>query len=132
MKHSSYHKLKLDSSEKINCIRRRRWLCVRRILYKGVVAHSQQCSRHWWIDKAESDAPVSVVQSADYYLNKAVLSVSAMRTKCLSLHVEDTFQYLQPYFRVVQFSSIHCFETRITVLLLLSTRAAIARQIILF
>ncbi|GFX04187.1 hypothetical protein TNCV_3973361 [Trichonephila clavipes] len=80
------HKLKLDSSEETTCCqserqllctlaqcsRRRRWFCVRGILYKGILARSPRCSRRLRIDEAHNETRVAVDNCAASCLENAV------------------------------------------------------------
>ena len=126
-KHHLLQSARQSLCSRAHCSRRRLWFCVRGILYKGVLARSPRCSRRRRIGEADSNTPVAADQSVAKCLNEAIRSDTAMRTRCLPLRVDVTFRRPLPEFRVVRFSSVHCFQTRITVLLLRCTRAAIAR-----
>ncbi|GFW31857.1 transposable element Tcb2 transposase [Trichonephila clavipes] len=69
----------------------------------------------------------SVDQSAANCLEEAVQPFTAMWSRCRLLSADVPFLHLLPIFRVVRCSSVHCFQTRITVDLFRSTRAPIAR-----
>ncbi|GFT75373.1 uncharacterized protein TNCV_968061 [Trichonephila clavipes] len=107
--------------------RSHRWFGVGGILYKGTLARNLRCSRRRRIDEVNASAPVLVDQSAANCLEEAVRSFTAMRHRYQSSRADVTFRYPVPVFRVVRWSSIHCFQTRITVELFCCTRALIAR-----
>ncbi|GFU43631.1 hypothetical protein TNCV_4483111 [Trichonephila clavipes] len=52
------------------CSRRRRWFCVRGILYKGILACSPRCSRRLRIDEAHNETRVDVDHCAASCLEK--------------------------------------------------------------
>ncbi|GFU68038.1 uncharacterized protein TNCV_2823811 [Trichonephila clavipes] len=66
--------------------------------------------------------PVAVDQRAANCLEEAVLSFTVMRNRCRSSCPDVTFRHPLPVFRVVRCSSVHCFQTRITVELFLCLR----------
>ncbi|GFX27958.1 uncharacterized protein TNCV_773431 [Trichonephila clavipes] len=135
------HKLKRDSCEKTTSCqsacqaqcsrahyrRRRRWFTVRGILYKGTLARNIRCSRRRRIEEVGISTPVAIDQPAANCLEEAVRSFTTMRSRCRSSRADVTFRHPLPGFRVVRCSSVHCFQTRITVELFHYTRAPIAR-----
>ncbi|GFU04809.1 uncharacterized protein TNCV_2275181 [Trichonephila clavipes] len=106
--------------------RRRRWFVVRGILYKGTIVRNPRCSRRRRIDEADISAPVAVHQRAANCLEAAVRSLTVMRSRCRSSRGNVTCRRPLPVFRVVRCSSVHCFQTHITVDLFRCTRAPIA------
>ncbi|GFV42431.1 uncharacterized protein TNCV_3646671 [Trichonephila clavipes] len=65
-------------------IRSRRWFAVRGILYKGTLARNSLSRRHQRIEEADISTPVAVDQHGDNYLEEAVRSFTAMRSRCRS------------------------------------------------
>ena len=76
------------------------------------------------VDEADISRPVALGQSPANCLEEAVRSFTAMRNKCRSLRADVTFRSPFPVFRVVLCSSVHSFQTHITVELFHCTRAA--------
>ncbi|GFY11068.1 uncharacterized protein TNCV_4470541 [Trichonephila clavipes] len=76
----------------------------------------------------ESDisTPVVVDQRAANCLNDVVRSFTAMWSRCQLSRADVTSRRLLPVFQVVRCSTVHCFQTRITVELFRCTRAPIA------
>ncbi|GFW29343.1 uncharacterized protein TNCV_742851 [Trichonephila clavipes] len=78
MRPSWSRKLKCDSPENTTCYQstsqalcsrahcrsRHRWFAVRRILYKGTLAHNPRCSRRQRIDEVDISIPVAGDQRA--------------------------------------------------------------------
>ncbi|GFT48765.1 nephrin [Trichonephila clavipes] len=89
-------------------------VCVREILCKGTLAFNSQCSRRRRIDEADISAPVSVDHRDANCLEKDVRSFTVMWTRCRSLRADANFRQPLPVFRVVRRSSVHFFQTRIT------------------
>ena len=108
-----------------HCKRNLRWFAVRGILCKGITAHSPWCSRRRWIDEVDMSTPVAVGKRAANCPEEAVRSLTAMRSRRRSSRVDVTFRRPLSVFRVVRYSSVHCFQTRIKVELFRCTRAAI-------
>ncbi|GFU73641.1 uncharacterized protein TNCV_3969561 [Trichonephila clavipes] len=108
-------------------IEARRWFAVKGVLYKGPLARNPWYSRRRRIDEADISTPVAVDQRATNHLEKAVRSFTAMQSKCPLSRADVTFRRPLPVFRVVRCSSVHCFQTRITLKLFRCTRAPIAR-----
>ncbi|GFX88479.1 uncharacterized protein TNCV_2279471 [Trichonephila clavipes] len=79
------------------------------------------------IDEADFSTPVAVDQRAANCLKEAVRSFTAMQSRCRLSLSDDTFCRPPPVFQVVRGSSVHRFQTRITVELFRCTRAPIAR-----
>ncbi|GFW99610.1 uncharacterized protein TNCV_3418431 [Trichonephila clavipes] len=141
MRPSWSHKLKRDSSEKRTwcqsacqalcssalCRPSRRLFVVREILYKGTLARNLRCRRRQRIDEAEINTPIAVDQRAADCLEEAVWLITAMWSRHRSSRADVTFFRPLPFFRVVRCSSVHCFQTRITVKLFRCPRASIAR-----
>ncbi|GFV41954.1 uncharacterized protein TNCV_3229061 [Trichonephila clavipes] len=123
------HKLKRDSSEKTTwCQSACQALCssaifrcshrlsaMRGILYKGILTHNPWCSRHRRINEAGISASVAVDQRAVNCPEDVIRPFTVMRSRCRSSRTDVTFLHPLPVFRVVLCSSIHCFQTRITV-----------------
>ncbi|GFX26616.1 uncharacterized protein TNCV_4536271 [Trichonephila clavipes] len=140
MRPSRSYKLKRDSSEKTtwcqsacqaqcswaHCKRSRRWFAVSGILYKGTLVLNPRCSRRQRIDEVDIITPVAVDQHAANCLEEAVRSFTTMRSRCRSSCADVIFRRPPPVLRVFRFSSVHCFETRVTVELFRCTRAPIA------
>ncbi|PRD31560.1 UNVERIFIED_CONTAM: hypothetical protein NCL1_23207 [Trichonephila clavipes] len=99
---------------------------MRGIQYKSTLARNPWFFRRRRIDEADISTPVAVDQRAANCLEEAVRSFTTMRSKCRSSYTEVTFRRPLPIFRVVRCSSVHCFQTRITVELFRCTRAHIA------
>ena len=97
---------------------------MRGILYKGTLARSPRCSRHRRIDEAGISAPVAVDQSAANCLEEALWSFTAMRSRCRSSSADVFSRRPLPVFGVIRCSSVHCFQTRITVEQFRCTQAA--------
>ncbi|GFW22248.1 uncharacterized protein TNCV_1430021 [Trichonephila clavipes] len=102
-----------------------RWFAVRGILYKGTLARNPRGSRRRRNDEAEISTPVEVDQRGANYLDQAVRSFISMRYRLW--RADATFHRPLPAFRVVRYSSVHCFRIRITVELFRCTRAPIVR-----
>ncbi|GFX46096.1 uncharacterized protein TNCV_2094141 [Trichonephila clavipes] len=102
-------------------------VCREGILYKGTLACNPRCLRHRRIDEANISTPIAVDQRAANCLGEAVRSFTAMWSRCRSSRADVIFRRPLPVFRVVRCSSVHCFQTRITVELFPCTRAPIAR-----
>ncbi|GFS63048.1 uncharacterized protein TNCV_3743081 [Trichonephila clavipes] len=100
-------------------------VCMRGILYKGNIARNPRCRRRRRIDEVDISTPVVVDQSDANCLEQAVRSFTTMRSRCRSSHADVTFRYTLPVFPVIRHSSIHRFQTRITVELFRCTRAPI-------
>ncbi|GFW04672.1 uncharacterized protein TNCV_3897241 [Trichonephila clavipes] len=66
------------------------------------------------MDEADISTPVVVDQLAANCLEEAVRSFAAMRSRCRSSRADVTFRRPLPVFRVVQCSSVHCFQILIT------------------
>ncbi|GFX08777.1 uncharacterized protein TNCV_4227971 [Trichonephila clavipes] len=120
MQPSWFHKLKRNSSEKTFCCQSaHQALCLRahcrRSRRWGIIARSSRCSKYRRIVVANINTPAAVDQRAANYLEKAVWSFTAMLTRCLSSRTDVTFLRPLPVFLFVQFSSVYCFQTRITV-----------------
>ncbi|GFU79695.1 uncharacterized protein TNCV_4037021 [Trichonephila clavipes] len=98
---------------------------VRGILYKGTLARNPRCSKRQRIDKADINSPVAVDQRAANCLEEVVRSFTAMRSRYRSSRTDVTFRRPLPVFRVVLYSSAHCFQTHITVKLFRCTRTPI-------
>ncbi|GFY12180.1 uncharacterized protein TNCV_3097341 [Trichonephila clavipes] len=79
------------------------------------------------IDIADISTPVAADQRAAKCLEEAVLSFTAMHSRCRSSRADITLSRPLPVFRVVRCSSVHCFQARITVELFSCTRAPIVR-----
>ncbi|GFS69298.1 uncharacterized protein TNCV_4011141 [Trichonephila clavipes] len=105
----------------------RRWFALWGILYKGTHAHNPRCSISQRIYKADISTPVVVDYRAANCLEKVVRSFTTMQTRCRSSRTDFPFRRPLPVFRVVRFSSVHCFQTRMAVELFLCTRAPIER-----
>ena len=97
------------------------------ILYKVTFAHSPRCIRRRRIDVADINTRVTADQCAANCLEEAVRSFTAMRNRCRSSRADVTFRSPLPVFRVVWCSSVHYFQTLITMELLRCTQTAIAR-----
>ncbi|GFX51831.1 uncharacterized protein TNCV_5015331 [Trichonephila clavipes] len=102
-------------------------ICLREILYKSTLACNPRCSRSRRIDEAHISTPVAVDQRAVNCREEALPSLTAMRSRCRSSRADVTFHCPQPVFRVVRRSSVHWFQTRITLELFRCIRAPIAR-----
>ena len=97
---SWFHKLKRYSSEKTtwfqlacitlclraNCRCSYRWFKVKGILHKSILTGSPLCSTIvplcWWIDKTDIRTTVAVDQRAANCMEEAVLSFTAMQSRC--------------------------------------------------
>ncbi|GFX44915.1 uncharacterized protein TNCV_3429641 [Trichonephila clavipes] len=90
-------------------------VCREGILNKGTLARNPRYSRHRQIDKADISTPVAVDQRASNFLEVAAQSFTAKWSRCQSPPTDVTFRHPLPVFRVVRCSSVHCFQTRITV-----------------
>ncbi|GFX03789.1 uncharacterized protein TNCV_2113611 [Trichonephila clavipes] len=95
-------------------------------MYKGTLALNPRYNRRRRIDEADVSTPVAVDQRAVNCLEEAVRLFTAMRNRCRSSRTDITSRRPLPVFRVVRYSSVHCFQTRITVELFRCTRAPIA------
>ncbi|GFX27509.1 uncharacterized protein TNCV_4995641 [Trichonephila clavipes] len=115
MRPSWSHKLNRDSSEKTTWCQS---ACQKAPLH---AIHGAED-----VDEADISTPLAVDQRAANCLEEAVRSFTAIRSRCRSSS-DVTFRRPLPVFRVVQCSSVHCFQTRITLELCRCTRAPIAR-----
>ncbi|GFW84779.1 uncharacterized protein TNCV_680671 [Trichonephila clavipes] len=84
-------------------------------MYKGTLARNPRCSRRRRIDKTDISTLVAIDQRAVNYLKVAVRSFTAMGSRCRPSCADVTFHCPLPVFRVVRYSSVHCFQTRIPV-----------------
>ncbi|GFW80555.1 uncharacterized protein TNCV_2416571 [Trichonephila clavipes] len=100
---------------------------MRGILDKGTLARNPWCSRHRRIDEVDISTPLAVNQHAANCLEEAVRSFTAMLIRCRSSRADFTFRHPLPVFRVLRCSSVHCFQTRITVELLCCIGVRITR-----
>ncbi|GFW99978.1 uncharacterized protein TNCV_3079751 [Trichonephila clavipes] len=98
-----------------HCRRNCRCFSVREIRYKGTLARNSRCSRRQRIGEADIRTPVAVDQRAANCLEEAVRSFTAVRSRYRSPCTDVIFRRPPPVFRVVRSSSVHCFQTRITV-----------------
>ncbi|GFW29740.1 uncharacterized protein TNCV_3936071 [Trichonephila clavipes] len=111
-------------SHKLKC--NRRCFAVRGILYKGKLARNPRCSRRQRNNESDISTPVAVDQRAVNCLEEAVLSFTAMQSRCRSLRADVTFRHPLPVFRVIRSTSVRCSQTRSTVELFRCSRAPIA------
>ncbi|GFS89315.1 uncharacterized protein TNCV_3399891 [Trichonephila clavipes] len=88
-------------------------VCRGGILYKGTLSRSPRCSRRRRIDEVDIKTPVPVDQRSTNCLEEAVRSFTGSRFR--SLRSDVNFRRPLPVFLVVRCSSVHCFQTRITV-----------------
>ncbi|GFU56546.1 uncharacterized protein TNCV_2773261 [Trichonephila clavipes] len=95
-------------------------------MYKGTLARIPRCSGRQRIDEADISTHVGVDKRAANCLDEAVRSFTATRSICRSSRADVSFRRLLTVVRVVRGSSVHCFQTRITVELFCCTRAPIA------
>ncbi|GFV80285.1 uncharacterized protein TNCV_4956881 [Trichonephila clavipes] len=79
------------------------------------------------IDEADISKPVAIDQRAANCLEETVRSFTAMPSRCRSSRADVTFHRPLSVFRVVRCSSVHCFQTHISVELFRCPRALIAR-----
>ncbi|GFU64099.1 uncharacterized protein TNCV_4392731 [Trichonephila clavipes] len=86
-----------------------------------------QTSRRRRIEEADINTPVTVEQHVANHLEEVLRSFTTMRSSFRTSHSGVTFRYPLQIFRVVRCSSVHCFQTRITVELFRCTRAPIVR-----
>ena len=77
-------------------------------------------------NKTNISTLVAVNQCAANCLEEAVWSSTAMRSRCRSSRADVTFHHQLWVFRVVRYSSFHCFQYLITVKLFRDSWAAIA------
>ncbi|GFY14389.1 uncharacterized protein TNCV_1021541 [Trichonephila clavipes] len=87
---------------------------MRDILYEGTLARNPWCSRRRRIDEEDISTTVEVDQRAANCLEEAVWLFAAIRSRCRSSRTDVTFHRSLPVFRVVRCSSVHCFQTHIT------------------
>ncbi|GFV42831.1 uncharacterized protein TNCV_3580811 [Trichonephila clavipes] len=87
---------------------------MRGILYKCTLPRNPRSSRLGRIDEADSSALAAVNQLSTNCLEEAVRSFTAMLSRCRSSCADVTFRHPLPVFRVVRYSSVYCFQTRIT------------------
>ncbi|GFX79687.1 uncharacterized protein TNCV_2746061 [Trichonephila clavipes] len=92
----------------------------------AILARNPRGSRRRQIDKTDISTHVAVDQRAANYLEEAVGSFTAIRSRCRSSRADVTFLRQLPGFPVVRCSSVNCFQTRITVERFRCTRAPIA------
>ncbi|GFV33954.1 uncharacterized protein TNCV_2613521 [Trichonephila clavipes] len=78
------------------------------------------------LTEADIGTLVAVDQRAANCLEEVVRLLTTMRSRCRSSRADVTFHRPLPIFRVVRCSSVHCFQTRITVNLFRCSRAPIA------
>ncbi|GFV50625.1 uncharacterized protein TNCV_2212881 [Trichonephila clavipes] len=97
------------------------------VINTGTLARNTRCSRRRRIDEADISTPVAVDQLAANCLEEAVRSFTTMWNRFRSLRADVTLHLPLPVFRVPRCSSVHCFQTRITVELFHCTRAPIVR-----
>ncbi|GFY29843.1 uncharacterized protein TNCV_4071561 [Trichonephila clavipes] len=121
MRPSWSHKFKRDSSEKTTWSKS----ACQVLCSSAHCRRSRRCRRRR-IDETDVSTHVVVDKRAANCLEKAVRSFTAMRNRCRSSFSDVTFRHPRPVFQVVRCSSIHCFQTRITVELFRCTRAPIA------
>ncbi|GFY32350.1 uncharacterized protein TNCV_3558581 [Trichonephila clavipes] len=88
------------------------------ILYEDTLTHNRRCSRRQRIDEADISTRVAVDQRSVNCLEEAILSFTVMLSRYRSSRADITFCSPLPVFRVIRCSSVHSFETRITVELL--------------
>ncbi|GFT46484.1 uncharacterized protein TNCV_3183751 [Trichonephila clavipes] len=84
-------------------------------LTSGTLAHNPRCSRRRRIDEADISRPVAVDQSDSNCLEKAVRSLTTMRSRCRSLCASVTFFGSLPVVQFVRCSLDKCFHIRLTV-----------------
>ncbi|GFV80192.1 retrovirus-related Pol polyprotein from transposon TNT 1-94 [Trichonephila clavipes] len=94
---------------------------------RGTVSRTPRRSRRRRIDEGDISIPVAVNQRAANCVKEAVRSYTGIRSRCRSSCTDVTFRRPLPVFPVVQCSSVHCFQTRITVELFRCTQATVAR-----
>ena len=82
-----------------HCRRRRRWIAVRRILRKDTLTRSAGYSRRQRIDEVHISILIALDQHASNYLEEAVRSLTAVRSRCRSSRADVSFH------RYSQFSS---------------------------
>ncbi|GFU92016.1 uncharacterized protein TNCV_4224701 [Trichonephila clavipes] len=82
---------------------------------RGTLAHNPRCSRRRRIDEADISRPVAVDQSDSNCLEKAVRSLTTMRSRCRSLCASVTFFGSLPVVQFVRCSLDKCFHIRLTV-----------------
>ncbi|GFU33789.1 uncharacterized protein TNCV_2828121 [Trichonephila clavipes] len=90
--------------------------------HRDFLTRNRRCIRRQRIDEAYISTPVALDQRASNSLEEAVRTFTAMQSRCRSSRADVTFRRPMPVFRVVQCSSVHCFQTRITVELFYCTR----------
>ena len=142
MRSSWSHKLKRDAFEKklgTNHFARlcahkpipyasRRWLAVRRILFKVSLYAVYRAAKRRRLYEADISTSVALEQRSADSLEETIWSFIVMRSSCQSSRTDGTFHHSLPVFRVVRCSSVHCFQTRITEDLYRNTWAAISRS----
>ncbi|GFX58274.1 uncharacterized protein TNCV_4050321 [Trichonephila clavipes] len=78
-------------------------------MYKSTLVHNPRCSRRRRIDETDISTSVAVDQRAANFLEEAVRSLTAMRSRCRSSRTDVTSRHKLIVFRVVRSSSVHCF-----------------------
>ena len=78
------------------------------------------------IHEPDISTPVAVDQRAANCQEEASRLFRAMWSRCQSSLADITFRHPLPVFRFVRCSSVHCFQTTITLKLFHCTRAAVA------
>ncbi|GFU04640.1 uncharacterized protein TNCV_4377191 [Trichonephila clavipes] len=76
-------------------------------MYKSTLTRNPRCSRRRRIHEADISTPVAVEQRAANYLEEAVRSFTALRSRCRSLRADVTSRRPLPVYRVVRSSSVH-------------------------
>ncbi|GFV00151.1 transposable element Tc3 transposase [Trichonephila clavipes] len=87
-----------------------------------LLARNPRCIRRRRIDEADISTSVAIDQRVANCLEEVVRSFIAMRSRCRLSYGDVTFRRPLPVF---QCSSVHCFQTRITVELFRCTRTLI-------
>ncbi|GFV07222.1 uncharacterized protein TNCV_1312201 [Trichonephila clavipes] len=104
-----------------------RWFAMRGgILYKVPFERNSWYSRRRRIHEADSTL-VAVDERVATCPEEAVGSYTALRSRSRPSRADVTFRRALLVFRVVRYSSVHCFQTRIMVELFHCTRAPIVR-----
>ncbi|GFU74999.1 transposable element Tcb2 transposase [Trichonephila clavipes] len=111
----------------------RRGFPVKGILYKGTLACNPRCSKRRRIDEADISMPVALDQRATNFLEEAVRSFTAMRSRCRLSHADVILHRPLPVFRFRESCSvlICSLHTRITLELFHCTRALLRHKKIL-
>ncbi|GFT89173.1 uncharacterized protein TNCV_3085511 [Trichonephila clavipes] len=83
----------------------------------GVKQLARSCAHEPIAHSAVDNLPTPVVvgQPAANCLEEAVRSFPVMWSRCRSSRADITFRRPLPVYRVVRYSSVHCFQTPITV-----------------